>query len=468
MDARDLIENLKAELTCSICLGCITDPVTVKCGHSFCTGCLLQCKEEDDETFTCPECRGVIRHSDLVPNKQLQNLSITGKRLRSHLLQSMVGLTTCDQHGEKEKFFCEEDQRLLCDSCLLAPEHKNHHVLPLETATDKCKDKLQETRNILEKKELEFKTALEKVRRRKTRCKEDTYDLKQSVISEYGKMHQFLWDEEHEYLKRLDQESRDNLVKLEERKAELSQQIQNLQRMIVEIQENLDKAPLEVLQDMTGTLEKNEECLLQKPELPSLGWSTYSITALREMLMSFQRDITFDPESANPHLTLSEDLKKVKYGSVPQDLPNNKERFDYVLAVLGAQTFTSGKHYWEVEVGDKTEWELGICKDSVSRKGQLSSSSENVRILAGCTSGNCYFILNSHNDFQSIQPIHKVGIFLDYEKGHIAFYNVTDRCLIYSPSNIVFEGLLRPYFSFGVPKEESTSGSLIICPIIND
>ncbi|XP_036609702.1 probable E3 ubiquitin-protein ligase TRIML1 isoform X2 [Trichosurus vulpecula] len=465
MDTRNLIENLKADLTCSICLAYFTDPVTVKCGHSFCTECLLQCREGANETLTCPECRGVIKYSDLVPNKNLQNLSITGKTLRPHLLQSMVGLTTCNQHGGKEKFFCEEDQRLLCDSCLLAPEHKNHHVLPLETAANKCKDKLQDICTILQKKEEEFKTALDKVRRRKTRCKEDTYTLKQSVTSEYGKMHQFLWDEEYQYLQRLDEESRDNLIKLEESKAKLSQQIQKLQRMILEVEENLNKMPLEMLQDMMGTLKKNEELLLQEPELASPCLTSCPITGLRQVLMSFQRDITLDPQSANPHLILSEDLKKVQYASVPQDLPDNEERFDYVLAVLGAQTFTSGKHYWEVEVGDKTEWELGICKDSVSRKGKLSSSSEDVRTL--CTSGNCFFLVNSQNGFQLRQPIPKVGIFLDYEKGHIAFYDVTDISLIYSPSNIVFEGPIRPYFSFGIPNEENTPGSLIICPRSN-
>nr|XP_020863175.1 E3 ubiquitin-protein ligase TRIM11-like [Phascolarctos cinereus] len=209
MAARDLIENLKVDLTCSICLGYFTDPVTVKCGHSFCTECLLHCKKGADETLTCPECRGVIKSSDLVPNENLQNLSITCKMLRPHLLQTMVGLTTCDQHGGKEKFFCEEDLTLLCDSCLLAPEHKDQQVIPLETAADKCKDKLQKTLTALQQKEEKFKKALDKTRRTRLRCKEEAYFLIQAVTSEYGKMHQFLWDEEYQYLQRVDQESRE-------------------------------------------------------------------------------------------------------------------------------------------------------------------------------------------------------------------------------------------------------------------
>ncbi|XP_043849332.1 probable E3 ubiquitin-protein ligase TRIML1 [Dromiciops gliroides] len=387
--------------------------------------------------------------------------------LRPHLLQSMVGLTTCDQHGEKEKFFCEEDQRLLCVSCLLAPEHKDHHVLPLETDADKHKVNLQETLTFLQKKEEELKMALDAVKREETCFKESTYSLKQSITSEYGKMHQFLWDEEYQYVQKLKQESRDNLAKLEESNVKLSQQIQNLQQLSFKIEENLDKPPLEMLQDTKGTLERNEELLLQEPECASPFFTTCPIRGLREVLLSFQRDITLDPDSANPHLILSEDLKSVQYGSVPQDLPDNKERFDSALAVLGAQTFTSGKHYWEVEVGEKTEWEVGICKDSVSRKGEFSTSSEDIKTLVAFTSEKLFFLWNSERGVSLSPPIHKVGIFLDYEKGHIAFYDVKDRSLIHSLSDMGFEGPLRPYFSPCLPNEESIPGSLIICPISN-
>ncbi|XP_036603879.1 probable E3 ubiquitin-protein ligase TRIML1 [Trichosurus vulpecula] len=361
MDVKDLVEKLQNCLTCSICLGYFTDPVTVKCGHTFCTRCLIQCSEEAQETFTCPECRGVIKYSrDMVTNKSLQTLSITAKMIRHHLLQTIMGLTTCDQHGEKEKFFCEEDHRTLCDSCSLAPEHQDHQVLPLEEAIAECKEKLWETRDILQGKEESFKLALDSVIVREARCKEDALTFRRLIESEYKKMHQFLWDEEILQMQKLYHQCRDNLVKFEENKANLSRQIQNLRQTIIEVEENLNKAPSEMIQDTKGTLERNENLLLQEPEVASFDWTTFPITGLREVLMCFHKDITLDPETANPHLILSEDLKSVKYGSVPQDLPDNKERFVYSPTVLGAQTFTSGKHYWEVEMRDKTEWEIGV------------------------------------------------------------------------------------------------------------
>ncbi|KAM9034370.1 putative E3 ubiquitin-protein ligase TRIML1 [Sarcophilus harrisii] len=375
--------------------------------------------------------------------------------LQPHLLQKEVGLSTCDQHGEQEMFFCEKDQRPLCDSCLSATEHKDHQVLPLETAADKCKKKLHQIWRILQKKEEKFQTALDTLRRRQAQFREQTYTVKQSAISEYGKIHQFLWDEEYQRLESLGQQSRDNVAKLEEKEHELTQQIQNVRHMVFQVEEKLDNMPLEMIHAVPDTLKKKEELLLKKTVISYITWPTCPVTGMREMLRSFHRDITFDPESAHPHLILSEDLKRIQYGIICQDLPDNKEKFKSSLVVLGAQKFTSGKHYWEVEVGDMTEWELGICKDSIRRKGIISSSPEDVSTLIGFTSGK---------GCQCSSPLQKVGIFVDYEMKYVAFYDVIDRSLIHSLSDVAFEEPLCPYFCVFLYNDECTLGSLTICP----
>ncbi|XP_074158107.1 putative E3 ubiquitin-protein ligase TRIML1 [Sminthopsis crassicaudata] len=384
--------------------------------------------------------------------------------LQPHLLQKELGLSTCDQHGERVMFFCEEDHRALCDSCLSAPEHKDHQVLPLETATDKCKNKLRDKWRVLQKKKEKLQTAGDTLRRREAQFTERSATLKESATSEYGKIHEFLWDEEYHFLKQLQHQYRDNVVNLEEKEHELSEHIKSLEQMMFQVEENLDKMPLEMIQEMPGTWKKKEELLLKKPELACVSWHTWSVTGMREMLMSFHKDITFDPESAHPHLLLSEDLKRIQYGSICQDLPDNKGRLDSSLVVLGAQEFTSGRHYWEVELGDKTEWELGICKDPIRRKGLIFFSSEHVRTITGSTSENEFFFWNSENGCHCSTSGHKVGIFLDYEMRYIAFYDGIYRYIIHMLSNLDFEGPLRPYFCAFLSNDGSTPGSLFICP----
>ncbi|XP_043828245.1 probable E3 ubiquitin-protein ligase TRIML1 [Dromiciops gliroides] len=424
MDVRGLIESLKEDLTCSICLGYFTDPVTVKCGHTFCTQCLLQCRKGGDDTFTCPECRGLINYRNFTPNKSLQNLSNTGKMLRPHLLQSMVGLTTCDQHGEQEKLFCEEDQRPLCESCSLAPEHKHHHVLPMDKATEKYK--------------------------------EDANSLKQSIFSEYEKIYQFLRNEENQHLLRLGQEFRNNMAKHKVNKAKLLLEIQKLQRMVLDVEENLDKAPSEMFRHAQ---------VAPTTVMPSEPSKLFcSVSCQWTQMTPEERDITLDPETANPHLILSEDMKHVKCGSFLQILPDSEEiSVDYFI-VLGAQTFTSGKHYWEIEWGDNTEWEVGVCKVSAIQNGNLSILPEDICALEGYRCVNDFFFWKlQHGHFVS-EPIDKMGIFLDYEKGHIAFYNVVEENLIFSSPEMNFQGTLRPYFALSRHNEEGTLASLSICP----
>lgn len=54
-------EELRKELTCAICLDYFTDPVILKCGHSFCLICICLHWDEngDNYRYQCPQCRTV-------------------------------------------------------------------------------------------------------------------------------------------------------------------------------------------------------------------------------------------------------------------------------------------------------------------------------------------------------------------------------------------------------------------------
>lgn len=171
-------------------------------------------------------------------------------------------------------------------------------------------------------------------------------------------------------------------------------------------------------------------------------------------------DVVLDPDTAHPELFLSEDGRSVRRGPSRQSLPNNPERFDCRPCVLGRERFSSGRHYWEVEVEDVMVWAIGVCTDSTERKGEALLLPQNGFWTLEMF-GNQYRALSSP---QRILPMKerlcRVAVFLDYEAGDVSFYNMRDRSHIYTCPLSTFSGPLRPFFRLG-----SDDSALFICPV---
>ncbi|CAM4655178.1 unnamed protein product [Caretta caretta] len=175
-------------------------------------------------------------------------------------------------------------------------------------------------------------------------------------------------------------------------------------------------------------------------------------------------DVTLDPDTANPELVLSEDRKRVSDGDRRQDLPDKPERFDYCAFVLGAEGFAGGRRYWEVRVGDKTSWNLGVCRESVSRKGWVTLTPGNGFWVVRLRDGGYKALTSPSTPLPvSVRP-GQVGIFLDYEAGEVSFYNVTDGSHLFTFTD-TFSGTLRPYFCPGLHAGGRNAAPLIICPV---
>ncbi|KFO37740.1 Erythroid membrane-associated protein [Fukomys damarensis] len=173
--------------------------------------------------------------------------------------------------------------------------------------------------------------------------------------------------------------------------------------------------------------------------------------------------VTLDPDTAHPKLILSEDRRCVRLGDRKQTVPNNPQRFDFVVSILGSEYFTAGCHYWEVHVGGKTKWILGVCSESVSRKGKITASPANGHWLVRQCGRNEYEALTSPQTyFRLKEPLRCVGIFLDYEAGIISFYNVTSKSHIFTFTHS-FSGPLRPFFEPCLHDGGENTAPLIIC-----
>uniref|UniRef100_A0A8C9TBD0 Butyrophilin subfamily 1 member A1-like n=1 Tax=Scleropages formosus TaxID=113540 RepID=A0A8C9TBD0_SCLFO len=175
-------------------------------------------------------------------------------------------------------------------------------------------------------------------------------------------------------------------------------------------------------------------------------------------------DVTLDPDTAHPELVLSEDRKRVRRGVIWQRLPDNPERFKWWPCVLGKEGFSSGRRYWEVEVGDKTDWTLGVVRESINRKGCFPLNPSGGLWALSLWNGNEYLAFTDPpvSLHLSVKP-QKVGVYVDYEEGQVSFYRmeITDKSLIYTFTGYKFTEKLYPYFCPGFRK----SDPLTISPV---
>uniref|UniRef100_A0A8C3HY40 Uncharacterized protein n=1 Tax=Chrysemys picta bellii TaxID=8478 RepID=A0A8C3HY40_CHRPI len=160
-------------------------------------------------------------------------------------------------------------------------------------------------------------------------------------------------------------------------------------------------------------------------------------------------NVTLDPDTAHPRLVLSADRRSVRRGDTRQALPDNPKRFDTMRCVLGCEGFTSGRHYWEIEIKEGGVCVVGVARESVSRKGGISFNPEQGIWAVRCW-GDQYWALTSP---EQIIPLslsrgpHRIRVYLDYERGQVAFFDAGhgDPIFSFPPASFARERI-RPFF----------------------
>ncbi|XP_038625485.1 butyrophilin subfamily 1 member A1-like [Tachyglossus aculeatus] len=176
--------------------------------------------------------------------------------------------------------------------------------------------------------------------------------------------------------------------------------------------------------------------------------------------------LTLDPDTAHPQLELSNDHHTMILTQTWRDVPRGHRRFNVTPAVLGSPSFTSGRRYWEVEVGDGAQWILGVCREGANMQGKVSFNPQNGYWAMWLKKGNGNWILESpFSLLPLVKPPQCVGIFLDYSSGLLSFYSTTDMVHLYTFPHTLFHEHLFPFFSLCANPEGESPASLTVCPI---
>ncbi|XP_048826291.1 E3 ubiquitin-protein ligase TRIM38-like isoform X5 [Brienomyrus brachyistius] len=169
--------------------------------------------------------------------------------------------------------------------------------------------------------------------------------------------------------------------------------------------------------------------------------------------------VILDPRTAHRNLTVSEDGKQVTFSGGL--LPDSPLRFSNWYGIQGKESFSSGRHYYEVQVGTRGCFSVGFVKESVEKMKYTVTSESGF--LMFILEKNVYKVSTTPPTSLSLnEPPNNVGVYVDYDKGQVSFYNVGTRSHIYSFTGYNFSEKLYPAVN---SCNSMTSGPLIISPV---
>ncbi|XP_022275276.2 E3 ubiquitin-protein ligase TRIM50 isoform X4 [Canis lupus baileyi] len=506
------VPELEDRLQCPICLEVFKEPMMLQCGHSYCKGCLVSLSRHLDSELRCPVCQQEVDSSSSPPNVSLARV------IEALQFPGDPEPKVCEHHRNPLSLFCERDQELICGLCGLLGSHQHHRVTPASTVysrmkecsclepclayskslkaylqkpcipglMDFClrssrssfKEELAALISDLKREQKKVDEHIAKLVNNRTRIVNESDVFSWVIRREFQELHHLVDEEKARCLEGLEGHTRGLVASLDMQ----LEQAQGTQERLVQAERVLEQFSNEnyhkFIQNYHSMVSSTE--LQQARPLegtfspisfkPGLHQADIKLTVWKRLfrkVLPAPESLKLDPATAHPLLELSKGNTVVQCGLLAQRRASQPERFDYSTCVLANQGFSCGRHYWEVVVGNKSDWRLGVIKGTASRKGKLSKSPENGMWLIGLKEGRVYEAFSCPRvPLPVAGHPHRIGVYLHYEQGELTFFDADrpdDLRLLYT-FQADFQGKLYPILDTCWHERGSNTLPMVLSP----
>lgn len=426
---------------------------------------------------SCLVCLASFCESHLKPH-----LSVS--RLKQHqLTDPMENLEwrICPKHEKPLELFCRTDQTCVCMLCPVH-DHKSHDIGRLKDQYENKRAEVGRREEAIQEMIQERRRAILNIRNaiKLSRCA--ARQEMANGVQVFATLKRSLRRAEAELIGTVEERQKTAETQAKTFIQELEQEISELLTQQAEVEQlwattdhihflqNLRTLSSSTAKDWTAVsvnLPSHEGTLRSATDQlhETLGEEVETLVVKVELnrLRQFSVDVTLDPDTAHSALLLSEDGKRVHHGVGRRNLLDKPERFDPCCCVLARQAFSSGSFYFEVQVEGKSRWTVGVAKASIQRKGVVPLCPANGHWSLWLKNGSQYAALVGIPQPLTLRSTpRRVGVFVDFHKGLVSFYDGDTAAVLYSFIGCSFTEKLFPFFSPGINDNGTNSAPLII------
>ncbi|XP_040297322.1 E3 ubiquitin/ISG15 ligase TRIM25-like [Bufo bufo] len=398
----------------------------------FCTYCI---RSPVPAVKSCLQCDNSLCDDHLMAHNKTMDHILT-EPTRSFVNKK------CSLHKKVLEYYCPQDAACVCAFCCLVGEHRGHQVELLDEASEKKKKKLEKYLDEGNLQKAEIQARVQNLQDRQRNIQEKTSDKRNIIKKLFMDIKKQMKMAEKKVLSEISRQEEkivsqisDLIKKLEIEEDELSRKMRHVEEMCHVTD------PIRLLQesDITVCGHGDDEDTggdggegRSEDDLDEVLISLTLLRSMRDIVTNVTSelglhvpDILLDEDTANIYVKISEDLKTAtRTEEEEHGRPISPGRFLNYAQVLSRCGLSSGRHYWEVAWNQMGRCDIGLSYPSIDKDGDLSGSGENDKSWCLTLEDAEYSVLHDSvkETLHSKLTCPTLGVFLDYEAGHLSFF----------------------------------------------